>query len=135
MTTGSVKETSGRPSSSYVPKYESYNSETFNRSQDNKGYYNYGHGLYGDRTEDKKFDHDYFGNAQRFKDNEKKKETPEVNIPDRQPPPQPIKSEPLKVNNIVNNPPVPGNSKFASITQSLMRKKKKIQEVRPEEPQ
>ena len=72
MTNGNIKESeSGRPSS-YVPKYESYNSETFNRSQDNKGYYNYGHGLYGDRYEDKKYDHDYFGNAQRFKENEDK---------------------------------------------------------------
>lgn len=44
----------------YVPKYESYNSETFGKSENKGSYYNYGGGNYGDRYEDKKFDHDYF---------------------------------------------------------------------------
>ena len=54
-------EKKDRPSSFVGPKYESYDSNTFGRTpQDSKGYYNYGGGNYGDRQEDKKFDHDYF---------------------------------------------------------------------------
>lgn len=57
----------GSTSGTQIPKYESYSNETYQGAKEAHGYYNYGKGNYGDRDDDKKYDHDYFENLNRFK--------------------------------------------------------------------
>lgn len=66
----------GAPTGSTAPKYESYNSETFGKgdSGNNKEFYNYGHGNYGDREDDRHHRDDYFNHLNRKIDSPKKQE-------------------------------------------------------------
>jgi hypothetical protein len=50
-----------------TPKYESYNSDTFGKkdNNDNREFYNYGHGNYGDRDYDRHHPQNYYDAPQR----------------------------------------------------------------------
>jgi hypothetical protein len=64
---GTTNYTTGAPTTSTAPKYESYNSQTFGKAEtdNNKEFYNYGHGNYGDREYDKHHRDDYFDHVSR----------------------------------------------------------------------
>jgi len=57
-----------------APKYESYNSKAFVKNEDNKGFYNYGSGNYGDREEDAQHQKDIFRESKGVEGEKKKRE-------------------------------------------------------------
>lgn len=58
----------------HTPKYDSYSSETFAKkdNSDNKEFYNYGHGNYGDRDYDRHHPQNYYDTPQRKIESPKK---------------------------------------------------------------
>ncbi len=72
---GTTSYSSGAPATTTTPKYESYSSETFgknDRSNDNREFYNYGHGNYGDRDYDRHHPQGYYDTPQRNVESPKK---------------------------------------------------------------
>lgn len=60
-----------------IPKYESFNSKSFETAKEDNSYYNYGSGNYGDREDDHHHRSDYFENASRFNREPENKKPPQ----------------------------------------------------------